>query len=287
MSVDRANRSLAAMLALAGALSSVVALVGCCAFGALTYRVRTGGIVSLSTTGTQATLVLCVLVTGGMVLAIHGIRRQVRATQRLGRRVRRHILAAVPDALSVAAQHVGLDGRVDVIDAEEPCAFTWGLLRPRVAVSRALVEQMQSGELEAVLEHEHYHVVNFDAAKVFAARSVPMAFFYVPVLGFLRDRYLTARELRGDAFTDDEKVRNFAYYEQLTVRDSSLSANTQAVIAAETGHRSLAYDYLAETALIDLDDFYHNTRDGLHLAALAGTWIALVNGFGGMRTHNG
>ena len=56
MSVDRANRSLAAMLALAGALSSVVALVGCCAFGALTYRVRTGGIVSLSTTGTQATL---------------------------------------------------------------------------------------------------------------------------------------------------------------------------------------------------------------------------------------
>jgi len=96
-----------------------------------------------------------------------------------------------------------------------------------------------------------------------------------------------AMQLRGDAFTDDEKVRNFAYYERLTVRDSSLSANSQAVIAAETGHRSLAYDYLAETALIDLDDFNHNTRDGLHLAALAGTWIALVNGFGGMRTQNG
>ena len=93
--------------------------------------------------------------------------------------------------------------------------------------------------------------------------------------------------LRGDAFTDDEKVRNFAYYERLTVRDSSLSANTQAVIAAETGHLNLAYDYLTETALMDLDDLNHNTREGLHLAALAGNWIALVNGFGGMRNRDG
>ncbi|MBV8950850.1 MAG: glycoside hydrolase family 65 protein [Actinobacteria bacterium] len=96
-----------------------------------------------------------------------------------------------------------------------------------------------------------------------------------------------AMQLRGDAFTDDEKVRNFAYYERLTVRDSSLSANTQAVLAAETGHVELAYDYLAETALIDLDDLGDNTSEGLHLAALAGTWIALVNGFGGMRNHEG
>jgi alpha,alpha-trehalose phosphorylase len=96
-----------------------------------------------------------------------------------------------------------------------------------------------------------------------------------------------AMQLRADAFTDDEKVRNFAYYERVTVRDSSLSANTQAVIAAETGHLSLAYDYLSETALMDLDDVNHNTREGLHLAALAGTWIALVNGFGGMRNRDG
>jgi alpha,alpha-trehalose phosphorylase len=96
-----------------------------------------------------------------------------------------------------------------------------------------------------------------------------------------------AMQLRGDAFTDEEKVRNFAYYERLTVRDSSLSANSQAVIAAETGHLSLAYDYLSETALMDLDDVNHNTREGLHLAALAGTWIALVNGFGGMRNPDG
>jgi alpha,alpha-trehalose phosphorylase len=92
---------------------------------------------------------------------------------------------------------------------------------------------------------------------------------------------------RGDAFTDEEKARDFAYYEAITVRDSSLSACTQAVIAAEVGHLELAYDYFGEAALMDLHDLEHNTRDGVHIAALAGAWIAAVGGFGGMRDHDG
>jgi alpha,alpha-trehalose phosphorylase len=87
----------------------------------------------------------------------------------------------------------------------------------------------------------------------------------------------------GDAFTAEEKARNFAYYEPLTVRDSSLSACTQAVLAAEVGHRELAKHYLTEAALMDLLDLEHNARDGLHIASLAGGWLALVAGFGGMR----
>ena len=71
------------------------------------------------------------------------------------------------------------------------------------------------------------------------------------------------------------------------MRDSSLSACTQAVIAAEVGHLELAYDYFGEAALMDLDDLEHNTRDGLHIASLAGAWIAAVAGFGGMRDHDG
>jgi len=93
--------------------------------------------------------------------------------------------------------------------------------------------------------------------------------------------------LRGDAFSAEEKARNFAYYEALTVRDSSLSACTQAVIAAEVGHLELAYDYFGEAALMDLDNLEHNTRDGLHIASLAGAWIVAVAGFGGMRDHDG
>jgi alpha,alpha-trehalose phosphorylase len=92
-----------------------------------------------------------------------------------------------------------------------------------------------------------------------------------------------AMHLRPEAFTTEQKARNFAYYEQITVRDSSLSAATQAVLAAETGHLDLAYDYLCETALVDLADLAHNTNQGLHIAALAGTWSALVAGFGGLR----
>jgi alpha,alpha-trehalose phosphorylase len=96
-----------------------------------------------------------------------------------------------------------------------------------------------------------------------------------------------AMQLRGDAFTPEEKARNFAYYEQITVRDSSLSACTQAVMAAEVGCLDLAYAYAAEAAFMDLHDLEHNTADGLHIASLAGAWTALVAGFGGMRDHDG
>jgi alpha,alpha-trehalose phosphorylase len=96
-----------------------------------------------------------------------------------------------------------------------------------------------------------------------------------------------AMHLRGDAFTEEQKARNFTYYEALTVRDSSLSGTTQAVIAAEMGHLDLAYDYLGELAQMDLDDLHDNTRNGLHMASLAGAWTVLVAGFGGMRARNG
>ena len=88
-------------------------------------------------------------------------------------------------------------------------------------------------------------------------------------------------------FTDEQKQRDFEYYEPLTVRDSSLSACVQAIIAAETGHVDLAYDYWGEAALMDLDDLEHNTADGLHIASLAGSWLVAVNGFGGLRDTEG
>ncbi|WP_305787645.1 glycoside hydrolase family 65 protein [Symbioplanes lichenis] len=96
-----------------------------------------------------------------------------------------------------------------------------------------------------------------------------------------------AMYIRGDSFTPEEKARNFAYYDARTVRDSSLSACIQAVLAAETGHLELAHDYLGEAALMDLHDLHQNARDGVHVASLAGTWISLVAGLGGMRDFGG
>ena len=91
----------------------------------------------------------------------------------------------------------------------------------------------------------------------------------------------------GNRFTLEEKARAFEYYDAITVRDSSLSACTQAIVAAEVGHLDLAADYLTEAALMDIRDLEHNTRDGLHIASLAGSWLAVVAGFGGMRDYDG
>jgi alpha,alpha-trehalose phosphorylase len=96
-----------------------------------------------------------------------------------------------------------------------------------------------------------------------------------------------ALHVRGDAFTLEEKIADFAYYEARTTRDSSLSASVQAVVAAETGHLELAYDYWAEAALTDLQNLHHNSGHGLHIASLAGGWTVAVAGFGGLRDHNG
>ena len=118
-------------------------------------------------------------------------------------------------------------------------------------------------------------------------------FLHFPYFDLYRKQVVKQADLvfamlvRSDAFTPEQKVRNFAYYEPLTVRDSSLSASVQAVLAAEVGQLDLAYDYLAEAAFMDLHDLAHNVRDGLHIASLAGAWMALVSGFGGMRLRGG
>jgi alpha,alpha-trehalose phosphorylase len=88
-----------------------------------------------------------------------------------------------------------------------------------------------------------------------------------------------------DRWNEEQKARDFAFYETVTVRGSSLSAAIQGVVAAEVGHLELAWDYLTETALIDLRDLAFNTRDGVHLASLSGVWHVIVAGFGGMRDH--
>lgn len=89
----------------------------------------------------------------------------------------------------------------------------------------------------------------------------------------------------GESFDPEQKRRDFAYYEGITVRDSSLSASIQSIVAAEVGHLDLAYKYFRETALVDLYDVAGNTGDGLHLASLAGACLAVTCGFGGLRDH--
>lgn len=133
----------------------------------------------------------------------------------------------------------------------------------------------------------HHEVWPFDEMD---AADYPLMLNY-PYFDLYRKQVIKQADLvlalftNGDFFTPEQKRRNFEYYEGVTVRDSSLSACGQAVVAAETGHLDLAWQYLQETALVDLHNLAHNTSDGLHLAASAGTWLGLVCGFGGFRDY--
>ena len=83
---------------------------------------------------------------------------------------------------------------------------------------------------------------------------------------------------------DDETIKNsYDYYEKITTHDSSLSYSIFSIMAAKLGYKEKAYRYFYETARLDLDNLHGNTKDGLHLANMGGTWMAIVFGFAGVR----
>ena len=93
---------------------------------------------------------------------------------------------------------------------------------------------------------------------------------------------ILAMILFGDRYTDEEKKKNFAFYDSVTTHDSSLSMAVFSILAAQIGQMQKACDYFLSSARLDLDNIHHNTKDGLHMANMAGTWIGITRGFGGM-----
>lgn len=89
--------------------------------------------------------------------------------------------------------------------------------------------------------------------------------------------------LAGEDVPLERKRRAFAHYEPVTTHDSTLSASTFAILAAEVGEEAAALRFMADTAYVDLDDQHGNTGHGVHMAALAGSWMALVWGMAGFR----
>ena len=86
-----------------------------------------------------------------------------------------------------------------------------------------------------------------------------------------------------DLFDEDTHRRNFEFYEPMTVHESSLSPCVHSILAAKLGMKEKAYEMYLRTARLDLDDYNNDTEDGLHITSMAGTWMAVVKGFGGMR----
>lgn len=93
--------------------------------------------------------------------------------------------------------------------------------------------------------------------------------------------------LLGNEFSIDQKKKNFDYYDPLTTGDSSLSACIQSIVAAEIGYDDKAIQYMRYATLMDLADVGGNVRDGVHIASIGGTWMAIVYGLAGMRDYGG
>ncbi|WP_340156281.1 glycoside hydrolase family 65 protein [uncultured Winogradskyella sp.] len=89
-----------------------------------------------------------------------------------------------------------------------------------------------------------------------------------------------------DKFTTEELARHFDFYEPFTVHESSLSPCVHSIQAAKLDRMDQAYTFYLRTSRLDLDDYNHEVHEGLHITSMAGTWMSIVEGFGGMRVKN-
>ena len=93
--------------------------------------------------------------------------------------------------------------------------------------------------------------------------------------------------LAGDGLDARAKRRSFDYYEAVTTHDSTLSAPVFGILASEVGHPDKAWRYFDASLRVDLDDLHLNTDHGVHMAAMAGSWLGLAEGFAGLRVEAG
>jgi beta-lactamase regulating signal transducer with metallopeptidase domain len=193
MKLDRANRSFLAFIGIA-LLSGAIVLCG--AVGAVLLPLILAPHSRWGVSSVPAIMFIAPIA-AGLGLGSCSLGRQVLASHRLARRVRR-LAVATPDDLKRSATHAGLAGRIVLVDAAEAFSFVYGVFNPRVAVSRGLCDSASPGELRAVLEHERYHVCNLDPLKMLVLRALSATLFFLPVLSSLRARYVTGCELAAD-----------------------------------------------------------------------------------------
>jgi beta-lactamase regulating signal transducer with metallopeptidase domain len=195
----RGNRAFATFIAVCVAAFVLVGMGACALLGIVGYRVQRDGFDVLAANGNDVrpALVFLIVVAAGTVAGLWSLRTQLQATRRLQISVEELRIVPSPKLLA-AAKRVGVSRRVDLVDVSEPFSFTHGLGPARIVVSRGLMVSLSDGELDAVLEHERYHVRNLDPLKVFVTRLLAPMLFFLPALRELRSRYIADRELAAD-----------------------------------------------------------------------------------------
>jgi len=122
--------------------------------------------------------------------------------------------------------------------------------------------------------------------------NFPLLLFYHPLVIYRfqvikQADIVLAMFLFGQAFSPEQKKRNFDYYDPLTTGDSSLSSCIQSIVASEIGYPDMAIEYARAALLMDLADVGGNVKDGCHIASMGGTWMVMVYGMAGMRDFDG
>lgn len=120
------------------------------------------------------------------------------ATRRLTRLTRTARLSPSPVVSRLAAR-LELSGSLVVVAGRAPLSFCYGLWRPRICLSRGLIERLTEAELEAVLHHEAYHMRRREPLRMAIAFCLSRLLFFAPLMAELRDRYLAEKELSADA----------------------------------------------------------------------------------------
>ncbi|OPA79155.1 family 65 glycosyl hydrolase [Paenibacillus selenitireducens] len=168
----------------------------------------------------------------------------------------------------------------------------------RLQVSQEEVESWQQAANAMLLPYDEEHGINpqddsflrkavWDFDKT-PKENYPLLLHYHPLTIYRYQVCKQADTVLAHFLLEDEQDietirRSYDYYEGITTHDSSLSSCIFSIMASKVGYLDKAYNYFTETARLDLDNTHGNTKDGLHLANMGGTWMAIVYGFAGMR----
>ena len=288
MNFDRANRSFLASAATAVLLGSLVAWGGLAGVLEPMIRLRRAtstGVASAILAGVPTMLCVSVAVAGA-ALGLRTLVRQFVASRRLSRRVRA-LSAPLSADLITAAASAELAGRVVFVDSAAPFSYVYGALVPRVVVSRGLLSALSARQLQAVLAHERYHVVNLDPLKLTIIRIIRSALFMLPALDTLHRRYLTDRELAADrsAIAACGRATLAAALHRVVDDPDGTSVDLRAAIA-DSGSLAARIRHLetGQHPRLEAVDHTRLTRSFVAVAGLAAAFLASVWTLGGPAT---
>lgn len=213
-----------------------------------------------------------------VVVALAVLFREKRKTSRL----RGWLLSLRTDSwpwrLRRLAARLDLTGRIDLIDSQEPNAFCYGLVRPRICLTTGLLRCLKPKELEAVLWHERHHLNHRDPVRLALVEAIKTSLFYLPVVGSVGRRFADLKELRAD----DEAVRRVSA-RHLTSALKRLLPSTAAGVAQVSVAGLSPATYRIERLLgthraLALDPFLRRDEVASSLAALSAVGLLLVSG---------